>query len=588
MPAAHAVAAVSVQAQVDRSRPIYAGSRFAYSLIVSDGEIDDVDLEPLKDFQPSGPSVQNRTSIVNGRASSHHIYTYQLFASAKGQMTIPSISVKVESKAYKTQSIKVSVVEPGTTKQLDMEMELSTKVCYVGQPVVLTVSFYVWVDIVRAEQIANLDIQVPIMADDNFYWESGNSSFENASQTTLPVNGRKENVYQSQLLHNGVDCVRVQLKKVLIPKTVGTFDVSPASVSADLAVGRKSRSRNRFDSFFGPQYEYKRFSAKSESLQLQVQPLPRSGKSTDFYGLIGGYTISAEATPTEVNVGDPITLTIRVGGSPYLSPVQWPALDEMSAMTESFKMPAERSDGEIQNNAKVFTQTIRPNHAKVKEVPSIPLSFFDAKAGKYRTIYTEPIPLTVVPTRIVTGGDVESRQLPSARKQIKAIQEGLSANVASPEALVNQQFSPLAALTGPAFIGLYALPLTALLASVIMRHTSSDSPQRQAANRRKKAYANAVAAIRHAGRDEKSSQRVLAALQQYVADKFNKPAGSLTGTDCESLVLEKTNDTELSASYRKVMAQTEASEYSPMAFQLTDEKQKAILKLLADIEKTIK
>ena len=37
--ASQAVAAVGVQAQVDRSRPIYAGSRFGYSLVVSGGEI---------------------------------------------------------------------------------------------------------------------------------------------------------------------------------------------------------------------------------------------------------------------------------------------------------------------------------------------------------------------------------------------------------------------------------------------------------------------------------------------------------------------------------------------------------------------
>lgn len=586
--ASQAVAAVGVQAQVDRSRPIYAGSRFAYSLVVSGGQISDVDIAPLKDFQPSGPSVQNRTSIVNGRASSYQIHTYQLLAPAKGQLTVPSINVTVDSNIYKTQPITVSVVEPGTTKQLDMEMELSTQRCYVGQPVVLTMSFYVWADIVRSEQITNLDIQVPLLADDNFYWESVDTQFKNVSETVLPVNGRKESVYQDQLLRNGVNCVRVRLTKVLIPKTAGTFDVSAASVTADIAVGQKSRSRGRFDDFFGSQYEYKRFGAESKALRLEVQPLPQSGKPADFYGLVGRFTISAEASPTEVNVGDPITLTIHIGGSPYLAPVQWPALDTMTAMIESFKMPAERSDGEIQNNTKVFTQTIRPNHAEVIQVPPIPLSFFDVKAGQYRTVYTKPIPLNVAPTRIVTGGDVESHQLPTAHKQIKAIREGLSANVTSPEALVNQQFSPLAAMTGPAFIGLYVLPLTALLASAVVRYVMTDSPQLQAANRRKKAYACAVHSIRHAGRHEKPSQQVLAALKQYMADKFTKPAGSLTAIDCENILLDAINDTELSGAYREMMAQTEASEYSPMAFQLTDEKQKTILKLLADIEKTIK
>ena len=53
--------------------------------------------------------------------------------------------------------------------------------------------------------------------------------------------------------------------------------------------------------------------------------MPEADKPAEFYGLVGQYTIAASAAPTKVNVGDPITLTIRIGGNPYLKPVQWPA-----------------------------------------------------------------------------------------------------------------------------------------------------------------------------------------------------------------------------------------------------------------------
>ena len=60
----------------------------------------------------------------------------------------------------------------------------------------------------------------------------------------------------------------------------------------------------------------------SQPLKLTVLPLPEEGKPSGFYGLVGQYTISASATPTKVNVGDPITLTVKVGGGKYLKPVQ--------------------------------------------------------------------------------------------------------------------------------------------------------------------------------------------------------------------------------------------------------------------------
>jgi hypothetical protein len=588
--AGQAMAQVQVQAQVDRSSPIYAGSRFAYNIVVADGsQPENIDLAPLKNYSPSTPSTQSRTSIVNGRTSSYQILTYQLLAPSKGEHTLPSVTVTVDGKNYQTNPVEISVVEPGTTKQIDVEMELSTQACYVGQPVILTVSFYIWTDIVRAEQIANIEIQIPFLEEGHFYQEDVDSQLKNATQTTLPVNGRKEYVYQDQVLHKGVNCVRVRFIKVLIPKRDGLFELDDASVTADLAVGQKKQSRDRFfGGFFGTQYEYQRFGVQPEPLQLQVQELPQSGKPIDFYGLVGNYAISADATPKEVNVGDPITLTIYIGGSQYLKPVQWPQLETIPQMAESFKVPSERSDGEIINDAKVFTQTIRPSHDAVKQVPPIPLSFFDADAGRYRTVYTEPVPLQVSPTRIVTGGDVETRRFSASAKKIEAIKEGVSANYTSLDALVDQHFSPFAAVKSPAFILLYVVPLFGLIASGLIRYLITDSPQRQAAKNRKKAYSNAVKLFRQATDHPKPSQQVLLALKQYIADKFEKSAGSLTAIECGNIILEVTNDTELSSLYQAIMEQTEASEYSAIAFELTKEKQDQILDLLAKIEKKIK
>lgn len=583
-------AAVQVQAQVDRSRPIYAGSRFAYSIIVANGgQPDNIDLSPLKMYNPSAPSAQNRTSTINGRTSSYQILTYQLLAPAVGDYTIPSVDVNVDGKSYTTNPVEITVVEAGTTKKIDVEMNLSTQTCYVGQPVILTLSFYVWTDVVRANQIANIDIQIPILESDDFYREDIDSQAMKGTQSVMAVNGRKEYVYQDQLLHNGVDCVRVRFTKVLIPKRAGTFDVEPASVSADLAVANKSQGQDRFfGDFFGPQYEYERFRVQTKPVTLEGQALPQTGKPDGFYGLVGNYTISADATPTDVNVGDPITLTIRIGGSPYLKPVQWPDLEKIPQMAESFKIPPERSDGQIKDDAKVFTQTIRPNNADVEQIPPIPLSFFDAESGRYRTVYTKAIPLQVSPTRIVTGGDVETRQLSTGKKQIKAVKEGLSANYSSSDALINQRFSLLGAMVSPVFICLYAVPLIALIVSVIVRYILSDSPQRQAAVKRRRAYSQAVKQLRHAADDEKSSQQVLTVLKQYIADKFSKSAGALTAQDCGSVIYDKTNNAELSRQYQDVMEQTEASEYSPTAFRLTEEKQKELLGLLAEIEKKVK
>jgi hypothetical protein len=484
--------------------------------------------------------------------------------------------------------VTITVAQPGTTKQVDIETSLSTHRCYVGQPVIYTVTFYVWTDIVQAQAVTNIDTQSPIFNQDLFYIEDSEVQPANAQQTILPINGQKAIWYQDQAQHKGVDCVQVRLTKILIPKQAGTFQIQPTTVSADLAVSKSSRGRGGFDDFFGPQYQYKRFAVSSNALDIEVLPLVQEGKPADFYGLVGNYTITTSANPTQVSVGDPITLTIHIGGGgKFLKPVQWPKLEDIPAMSENFKIPSEQADGQIKDGVKVFTQTIRANNDKVTEIPAIGLTFFDADKGSYITIASKPIPLKVSPTKIVTGADVETQQLVSVNKEIEALKEGLSANYTSADALENQQFSIQAALAGPAFLLLWAVPFLALLSSITIKIVTTNSPAKKAARRKKLAYSHAAKAIHAAGqKSEKTNIHLAAALKQYMADKFDRVAGSLTAEDSRILILEHTKNSDLAGQFKQTMEEIEASAYSSLDYAFDQDKQKQILQLLKMIEKS--
>jgi hypothetical protein len=579
---------VQVGAQVDTSRPIYANSPFVYSIIVANGgNPDDVDLVPLEKFNPAGPSTQNRTSIVNGRTSSYNILSYQLTAPAAGQAVLPGIDVKIKGQVYHTNPVTITVTQPGTTKELDIETELSTTRCYVGQPVIYTITFYVWTDTVQRQAITNIDARSPVLNDTGFYVEDSDSQPANAKQTDLPINNQKATWYQDQVQHNGVDCVRVKLIKVLIPKQAGTVQIQPSTVSADMAVGKSSRGRGAFDDFFGPQYQYERFAVTSEPAAIEVQPLPQEGRPADFYGLVGNYTITALANPTQVSIGDPITLTISIGGGKYLKPVQWPNLEEIKALSDNFKIPSERADAQIKGSMKVFTQTIRANNDKVTEIPAIPLTFFDSDKGRYVTIASKPIPLKVSPTKVITGADVETQQLVSVNKELEALKEGLSANFTSADALTNQHFTLAMALLGPAFMVLWAAPFAALASSVIIKIITTNSPAKKAARRKKLAYTNAAKAIQIAGQmPDKIEIHLSAALKQYIADKFNRVAGSLTAEDCRAMVLEHTKNSDLAGQFKLTMEEMEASAYSSLDYTFDAEKQKQILQLLKMVDQS--
>lgn len=580
---------VQVSAAADTSSPIYLGNPFTYSITIENGdESDQVDLSPLKEFNPSGPSRQSRISNINGRVSSSIVYSYALTPPRLGQINIPPIEVTIKGKTYRTNPVTVTVTQPGQTRQMDIEMEISDSECYVGQPVLLTVTFYVWLNLVREEAVANISMNLPVFQSSEFYVEEPDAVPFRGPQTVLIVNGQKQSMVQDQVDHKGVTCVRVRFAKTLIARQAGEITIDPAAVGADIAVARRQSRDSFFGDFFGRQYEYKRFSASSMPLQLTVRPLPEEGKPADFYGLVGRYTITASADPVQVNVGDPITLTIRVGGSSFLKPVQWPDLEAIKGMTDDFKIPAEKADPEIKDGRKIFTHTIRASHEKVNEIPPIPLSFFDVQKGKYTTIRTDPIPLSVSPTRIVTGADVESRQFSSVARQIEAVREGLSANVTGPEALVSQHVTLASVAASPLVLLLWLGPLTGLLLSGLYKLSVRTSPQRQAARRRKNAIGRALRQIHAADKQANPGPVLCAALKQYIADKLDKVPGSLTAEDCTAMLKESAVRTDCAEDLRRMMEALEAAQYSPTAYVFSKEEKNRMIALLKEIEKQIR
>ncbi|MHC4620320.1 MAG: BatD family protein, partial [Planctomycetota bacterium] len=527
-----AAAQVRVFAQVDTSKDIYVGERFAYNVVI-DGDTNpgEVDLTPLAEYNPqstgSRPTSQTSVSLINGKMTQKTVrqcvMSFLLAADRPGRMKLPSLTVTFGGKTYQTNPVEVNILQPGTTDRLDLEAALSEKQCYVGQPLIITIKFYF------AAEISNPQFNIPVLNTDDFYFE--NPDITNPAEKEYDLGtGVTVFVSQHRTTHKGRDSNLVILRKVLIPKVPGRMELAPAAVSADVAVGR-SRS------FFGARYQYKRFMVSSQPLTLTVLPLPQENQPPEFYGLVGRYTISASATPTNVNVGDPITLTVKIGGSKYLKAVQWPALEKIPRMAANFKIPSERSSPTIKAGSKVFTQTIRANNDKVTAIPPVPLAFFDPDKASYVLAKTDPIPLTVAPTKILTGADLEGSEFAPINKEVEAIRKGLSANYEGFDVLENQTFSPLATALSPAYAALWAVPLAALVFSSLARLFTQTSPEKEAHKRRRAAPGRAVRELKKVASAELDHRHELlaSAMKQYIGERFDKMAGSLTADDCHHI-----------------------------------------------------
>jgi hypothetical protein len=352
--------------------------------------------------------------------------------------------------------------------------------------------------------------------------------------------------------------------KVLIPKHSGDVDLGTPSVSADVAVGRARSRDSFFDDFFqSNNVQYKRFSVSAQPLKLSVLALPQQDKPNGFYGLVGRYMISASAVPTKVSVGDPITLTIKVGGE-YLKPVQWPELEQISGLSENFKMPSQKSSPTVENALKVFTQTIRPANDKVTEIPSIPLVYFDVDKGQYVVAKTDPIKLEVSPTKILTTADVEGRDFTPAGREVEAVKKGISANYESPDCLQNVGFSLMAAVANPGYLFGWVIPFIVLLTSVFARTIVHKTPEQAARKRRRSAAGNAVSQLKKIQPAQLQSHPEFLAevMKQYIGVRFDKVAGSLTADDCRQVIIFGTWDSESANQFRDIVSECEAARYA--------------------------
>src|SRR5260370_13354233 len=127
----------------------------------------------------------------------------------------------------------------------------------------------------------------------------------------------------------------------------GKFEIGPVTAKAVVVLPRRpsaprtTRPRSPFDLFnlddpfsdpffsdpFGSVGERTHLPIQSETPKLNLKPLPPN-TPPNFSGAIGNFTMTADAKPKTVQVGDPITVTSTITGRGNFDRINGPALDD--------------------------------------------------------------------------------------------------------------------------------------------------------------------------------------------------------------------------------------------------------------------
>ena len=578
---------------------------FTYQIIVKyDKEVNPPKLPTMPDFivqaQPPLRSSSSNISIINGQRSSSHtiqtVFNYTLTPKRLGSLQIPSVSIVIDNKRHGIPAIPIHVTKAEEISGIFLEMSTSVQKCYVGEPVMITWQWYF------DRQIYGFSFDLPIFKQDNFFFPDYTPEINSQQQQQYL---KIPNLQNQQLIgkqgrararNQSLNCVLFRYP--FIPTKAGTYSIDESSVTCEIADKQKQRRRSSpfddFDSFFGNhQTATKKITVSSKSIILKVLPLPVTGKPSNFSCIIGTCKISTSATPKEVNVGEPIILTLKLSGPKFMENLQLPSLESQENLSKHFKISSEEP-GIIENDTKVFQRTLRANAPDVTEIPPIEISYFNSQTGKYEIASSQAIPIKVAAAREVTTKDIQGIQripteatISNNSNEIQATTLGIAHNYDTKELLYKRSSGFFQWLLQPLIAALLIFPvlLWILLFSAIRiyryRHLNQHGHQIQQAGNSCIKQLKRVQCYK-----ENTISDIYNILQNYFSVRLSMSAGTISAQDLKNAAVTKPRLTEkVLPTLVKILEQCEISRFAGTAHPVTELQLKEVITAIKQWEK---
>ncbi len=576
----------SFEATVDNN-VVQVGSGTELSLVFTG--MQDINVPTIPDipnfkWRYIGPSTF--MSMVNGRVERSVTHTYFIVPEKTGNLTIPSLSIEYNSKTYSSEAIQIRAVSSSSgqsqpqigdnraqqrsEKVLDdklfMTINLSKDNAYVNEKIHATIKLYI-------SNLSVRDIEFPLIDNSAFLVDK----FAQPKQYKEALNGIAYNVIDFSTDIYG-----------LYP---GEFKLKPTEVSCNVVTRSRQNKRrgssplddsffgsNIFGNFFG-QYEKYPVIVKSISVPITIMALPEDGKPESFNGALGNFNFKLGISPKDVQVGDPITLTMTVTGTGNFNTVNPPTIKT----TEPFKTYEPEITQEARS--KVFKQVVVPRNDKITQIPPISFSFFNTNTKTYKTITTAAVPINVTP--LEKGRELKvfemSKDSTEKMKRVETFGKDIVYLKENP-GIVYRKGALLC--KNELLLVLLFLPALAVILTIITQarkhYLALDVRYARsiAAPRKAKQNLIKVASLLNAKDKSKFYDAVFKTLQEYIGDKFHLSTAGISSDVIEKLKARDVNP-DILDELKACFNMCDRSRYAPSAIQ--EEEVKSTFKMLENI-----
>ena len=513
------------------------------------GNITPPELSALPDFNVSYGGSSSQYNLTGNRFSMSVTWTYVLRPKKVGQFMVPPIHISHSNKTYAANLVTIKVlpkskktaqrkstqdtftdVFSNSTHKVEASVDNSRP--YVNEQIIYTFRY------LYTARIPSFNTPKYTPPSLRQFWT-----------TELQRKGRQRQVIDGTLYW--IEEIPVGL----FPITAGRITINPAKLSLPLSAGR-GRSQSSKVLITNP-------------VEIDVQPLPKEGKPTNFAGTVGQYRIHAQTDRGTIDAGDGFTLRIQVSGKGNIKTVPTPTipvLPNMAIYDPQITDAIGIVDSKVQGS-RTYEYVIISSKEGNWAIPAIDYPYFDPQAENYQVARTVPITINVLPS---PNGAIETTSPHTTQSDIHLLKQDIRYIKPDSLELSNQHLYPYKRAS---FWVAQTLPIAVVLSVWFYRQRQAKRDPKKL--RQQYAARNALRIIEnakeHATNEPATFYGTLAnGLYQYIGDLFDvSPSGlnpELVRQRCEEAGLPES----VTAQIVDALTQCDYVRFAPVAANPTD------------------
>ncbi len=329
-------------------------------------------------------SSSQEMSIVNGTTAMKRVVKYGFTFTPEVNMTLPSYTVKIDGKEYKTNPVKISIISPGATNPTagvvtnngyKLTLKSNKSEVYLGNSFVVDAILFV-----------------------------PNGSGRPRGEYHEPVfkNASARPIQKSKITRSYAGASKIIASYLVTPKQEGSVDIVNPRV--DIAISQ--RGSDPFNGMFGnPSYKMKR--VKGNNLKIKVIMPPEKSD------LVGEFTMHTSLDHSKAKANKPITYTVIVEGNGELDSLQDHQfdIDGVSSYGDD-GVVTHSMDGDKLVNRYVKKYVFVSD--KSFTIPSFKITYYDTKEKRVKSL------VSPAKSIVINGGKIMPSSAINTKKRVKA------------------------------------------------------------------------------------------------------------------------------------------------------------------------